>query len=165
MSQYFFLSWKVLRTVVKKVWVSPLLERKEEKPIGFRTKKKLVSSYLRVLRELVVATHDGSWSRGGGGDVVVVVVVVASPRSVSRHGTRRETRRESVVSTKLEMCCGLLLWCPLPSSVRDIEYTRARCSMNAPLLLAFFFLFFFANRATHKRAPPTRKRFDNHAQR
>ena len=90
----------------------------------------MVSSYLRVLRELVVATH-GSWSRGGG-----VVVVVVSPRSVvSRASPRHRSLEESVVITqqKLEIKTSSS-WCwssSVSSSVvvRDIEYTRA--SMNA----------------------------------
>ena len=80
------------------------------------TKKKKVvsSSYLRVLRELVVATHDG----GGG----------VSPRSsVSRHRTRTRVSKRAFVSLVYKIgnvCVGRLLWCPLPST-----HTHARAPL------------------------------------
>lgn len=112
----------VLLLKKKNVWVSPPLRFGEKKKRGSRSapaqddeKKKVVSSsYLRVLRELVVATHDG----GGG----------VSPRSsVSRHRTRTRVSKRAFVSLVYKIgnvCVGRLLWCPLPST-----HTHARAPL------------------------------------
>ena len=74
----------------------------------------MVSSYLRVLRELVVATDDGSWSRGGGGDVVGGGGGGggggASPRSVSTH-TERDERLEERASLAQNWKCVVVFFC------------------------------------------------------
>jgi hypothetical protein len=96
LSQYFFFTLESPpHTVVKKVWVSPLLERKEEKPIGFRTKK----SWSRLTFVCFASSSSPPMMVRGHAAaaaamlvvVVVVVVVVVLRLGRSRH-TRNATR-------------------------------------------------------------------------